>query len=107
MNNFEKKEKNLNNLLEKLGSIASSYSQSSSESEKLEIEKNQLFLEKKRIEKKNQELLREHHYLKSKILKLQQDMIKKSEFEEKFNQDIDELSKETENLVDEIDKWQM
>ena len=45
--------------------------------------------------------------MKSKIIKLQQDMIKKSEFEEKFNQDIDELSKETENLVDEIDKWQM
>ena len=43
MNNFEKKEKNLNNLLEKLGSIASSYSQSSSESEKLEIEKINFF----------------------------------------------------------------
>ena len=27
--------------------------------------------------------------------------------EEKFNQDIDELSEETENLVQEIDKWQM
>jgi hypothetical protein len=32
---------------------------------------------------------------------------KKSEIEDKFNQDIEELSKETENLVSEIDKWQM
>ena len=32
---------------------------------------------------------------------------KKSELEDKFNQDIEELSQETESLVSEIDKWQM
>ena len=32
---------------------------------------------------------------------------KKSKLEEKFNDDINQLSKETENLVEEIEKWQM
>ena len=31
----------------------------------------------------------------------------KSELEENFNQEIEELSQETENLVSEIEKWQM
>ena len=51
--------------------------------------------------------MREHKYLKEKIKKLQLDVNKRSEMEDKFNQDIDELSQETENLVSEIDKWQM
>ena len=38
---------------------------------------------------------------------LQLEVNKKSSIEEKFNQDIEELSQETENLVNEIDKWQM
>ena len=52
-------------------------------------------------------MIREHKYLKEKINKLQLEVGKKSEFEDKFNQDIEELSQETENLVSEIDKWQM
>jgi len=59
------------------------------------------------LKKKNQELMREHKYLREKIQKLQIEVNKRSEFEDKFNQDIEELSKETENLVSEIDKWQM
>ena len=51
--------------------------------------------------------MREHKYLKEKIKKLQLEVNKKIEFEDKFNQDIEELSLETENLVSEIDKWQM
>ena len=51
--------------------------------------------------------MREHKYLKKKIQNLQLEVNKKSEIEDKFNQDIEELSKETENLVSEIDKWQM
>ena len=31
---------------------------------------------------------------------------KRSKLEEKFNQDIDELNQETEELVEEIEKWQ-
>ena len=32
---------------------------------------------------------------------------KRTELEDRFNQDIEELSQETESLVNEIDKWQM
>ena len=59
------------------------------------------------IEKKNQELIREHKYLKEKILNLQSEVKKRSQLEDSFNQEIDELSQETENLVSEIEKWQM
>ncbi len=106
MSTLEKKEKNLNDLLEKLGSLSLSYTQSSKDSKNIIKEKNQLVLEKKEIETKNLELLREHKYLKEKLLKLQNELEKKSEIEQQFNQDIDELSKETENLVNEIEKWQ-
>ena len=51
--------------------------------------------------------MREHKYLKEKIKKLQIEVNKKSELEARFNQDIEELSQETESLVNEIDKWQM
>ena len=32
---------------------------------------------------------------------------KRAELEDNFNQEIEELSQETENLVSEIEKWQM
>ena len=38
-------------------------------SEKIKTEKNELLRQKSEIEKKNQELMREHKYLKEKILK--------------------------------------
>ena len=107
MSSFEKKEQNLNQLIDKLNSLSLSYSQPNYEIEKIRTEKNALVNQKKEIEKKNVELMREHKYLKDKIKKLQLEVNKRSELEDKFNQDIEELSKETENLVSEIDKWQM
>ena len=59
------------------------------------------------MEKKNQELLREHKYLKEKIQNLQIEVKKRSALEDNFNQEIDELSQDAENLVSEIEKWQM
>ena len=106
MSILEKKEKNLNDLLDKLGSLTSSYTQSNSSSQKILDEKKQLFLEKKEIESKNIELMREHKYLKDKLYKLQEELKKKSEVELQFNQEIDELSQETESLVKAIEKWQ-
>ena len=41
------------------------------------------------------------------LRKLQLEVSKKSELEDKFNQDIEDLSQETESLVNEIEKWQM
>ena len=107
MSNFEKKEQNLNLLIDKLNSISLSYSQPNYELEKIKSERNELANKKKKIEKQNQELMREHKYLKDKIIKLQLEVNKKSEIEDRFNQDIEELSQETESLVSEIDKWQM
>ena len=66
-----------------------------------------MLLEKSLIEKKQRELLMEHKYLKDKILKLEQELKKKNELQDKFSREIDELSQETEELVEEIDKWQM
>ena len=51
--------------------------------------------------------MREHKYLKDKILKMQKELKERSDIEDKFNQDIEELSQDTEDLVKEIDKWQM
>ena len=107
MSSFEKKEQNLKQLIDKLNSLSLSYSQPNYELEKIRTEKNDLVNQKKVIEKKNLELMREHKYLKDKIKKLQLEVNKRSEIEDKFNQDIEELSQETESLVNEIDKWQM
>ena len=60
MSNFEKKEQNLNQLIDKLNSISLSYSQPNHEIEKIKSEKNELTNKKKEIEKQNQELMREH-----------------------------------------------
>ena len=51
--------------------------------------------------------MREHKYLKDKILKMQKELKDRSDIEDKFNRDIEELSQDTEDLVKEIDKWQM
>ena len=107
MSSFKKKEQNLNQLIDKLNSLSLSYSQPDKELEKIRTEKNDLVNKKKEVEKKNEELMREHRYLKEKIKKMQLEFNKRSELEDRFNQDIEELSKETENLVSEIDKWQM
>ena len=106
MSNFEKKEKNLNQLINKLDVLTSTYSHSSYETEKIKTEKNDILRQKSELEKKNQELMREHKYLKEKISKLQIDASKQLALEDKFNQDIEELSQETEVLVNEIEKWQ-
>ena len=107
MNIIEKKEKNLKQLISKLNSLTVTYSQPTHDVEKIIKEKNEILRKKLEIEKKNQELLREHHFLKEKIKSLQLEIKKKLELEDNFNQEIEELSQETENLVSEIEKWQM
>ncbi len=107
MSIIKKKEKNLNQLIGRLNSLTLTYSQPNYEIEKIKTEKNEILTKKIELEKKNKELLREHKYLKEKIANLQLEVKKKSELEDSFNQEIEELSQETENLVLEIDKWQM
>ncbi len=107
MSIIEKKEKKLNQLINKLNSLSLTYSQPTYEIEKIKTEKNEILRQKIEIENKNKELLREHKYLKDKINELQIAVKKKSELEDNFNQEIEELSQETKDLVSEIEKWQM
>ena len=88
MSKFENKEKNLHKLIDKLNTLTSTYSHSSYETEKIKTEKNELIRQKSEIEKKNRELIREHKYLKQKIVNLQEEIKKRSNIEDKFNQDI-------------------
>ena len=107
MSIIEKKEKNLNQLINKLNSLTLTYSQPTFEIEKIKTEKNEILRQKIELENKNQELLREHRYLKDKIKNLQLEVQKKLQLENDFNQEIEELSQEAESLVSEIEKWQM
>ena len=107
MSIIEKKEKNLNQLINKLNSLTLTYSQPTYEIEKIKTEKNEILRQKIELENKNQELLREHRYLKGKIKNLQLEVQKKLQLENDFNQEIEELSQEAESLVSEIEKWQM
>ena len=77
MSIIEKKEKNLNQLINKLNSLSLTYSQPTYEVEKIKSEKNEILRQKHEIEKKNQELAREHKFLKEKIKNLQQEVKKK------------------------------
>ena len=45
--------------------------------------------------------------MKEKIKSLQIEVKNRSELEDNFNQEIEELSQEAETLVSEIEKWQM
>ena len=71
MSSFEKKERNLNQLIDKLNSLSLSYSHPNYELKKIRTERNELSNQKKEVEKKNEELMREHKYIKEKIKKLQ------------------------------------
>tara|TARA_Y100000816_G_C26065352_1_gene559839 strand:+ start:74 stop:397 length:324 start_codon:yes stop_codon:yes gene_type:complete len=107
MKNFEKKENNLNHLIDKLGKLNASYSQFNFNSESLVEERDLIKFEKQELEKKNREILREHKYLLEKVNKLEKELKAKRELEKEFNRDIDELNQETQSLVEEIEKWQI
>ena len=107
MSLIEKKEKNLIGLIDRLNSLSLTYSQPNYEIEKIKTEREEILRKKLQIEKKNSDLMREHKYLKDKIKKLQLEVKNKLEIEENFNKEIDELTQETENLVSDIEKWQM
>ena len=107
MSNLENKEKNLNSLIQKLSNLSISYSHDGFKTEELKKERDYFLNEKNKIEIKHEELLREQKYLKTKLANLEVELSKKSELQEKFTNEIDELSQETEELVEEIDKWQM
>ena len=107
MKNFEKKETNLKQLIEKLAKLNTSYSQFGFDNKSIEKERDFIKSEKNQLEKKNTEILREHKYLTNKVKKLEEELKSKREIEKKFNKNIDDLNQETQSLVEEIEKWQM
>ena len=106
MSNLENKEKNLNSLIQKLSNLSNSYSHDELKTEQLKKERDYFLNEKNELEDKHLKLLREQKYLKNRIVNLEEELNKKSELQEKFSKEIDDLSQETEELVEEIDKWQ-
>ena len=106
MKNLEKKETNLIQLIDKLGELNISYSQSNFDNKSLEHERNLMKSEKDKLEKQNQEILKEHKFLSDRISRLEKELESKRELEKKFDEDINDLNQETQNLVDEIEKWQ-
>ena len=61
---------------------------------------------KDQIERKYNQLLSEYDTLKKKLEEMEKENSKNQKIHDQFNQDIDELGRETESLVEEIDKWQ-
>ena len=106
MSILENKEKNLNSLIQKLSNLSNSYSHDELKTKELEKQRDYFVNEKNKIEKNYTELLREQKYLKTKIENLEKELSKKSELQERFSKEINDLNQETEELVEEIDKWQ-
>tara|TARA_Y100001935_G_C17196990_1_gene453032 strand:- start:638 stop:961 length:324 start_codon:yes stop_codon:yes gene_type:complete len=106
MNSINEKEKKLNDALEELKNIDLTNPELQNNVEHLNLQKNQLEIEKTEIEKKYNLLIEENEILTKKIEELKD----KEKLEEKkqieFSEKIDELNQETDNLLDEIDKWQ-
>ena len=103
---LNKKERILNEAIEKLNSMAAAVTTINHNISDLSHKKNQLISEKEATEQKYQELLREHYSLKEQLEKINKDVNDKFDKQTQFNQKVDELNQETENLIGEIDKWQ-
>ena len=107
MNSITEKEKKLNQTLEKLKNLDLAKKDNSTELENLKGQKNQLEIEYK-------QLLENYNFLEKENIKLKQEFEEfkfkdenEKKREQKFSEKIDELNQETDNLLNEIEKWQM
>tara|TARA_B100000029_G_scaffold202890_1_gene201117 strand:+ start:38 stop:361 length:324 start_codon:yes stop_codon:yes gene_type:complete len=106
MENLYNKEKKLEIVLSRLKSLSESPTSYTGEINDLYEEKNQLEIEKSESENKYNQLLLEHNNLKKKLKALEEQTLRNKKLQDELNQDINELSQETDSLVEEIDKWQ-
>ena len=106
MENYEEKEKKLDNVLKELNSISNKVVKMNNYIDLLSVEKNQLLREKEQSEMNFQTLSKKHEELKLELEKINKDIKHKFGDRTSFNQKIDELNQETETLIDEIEKWQ-
>ena len=101
------KEKKLSFALNKLKSLNLQNPTLKSNLENLNAQKNQLEIEKREIEERYQNLIREHKVLNQKLENINQQKTDEKKKEAEFSEKIDELNQETDTLLEEIDKWQM
>ena len=106
MKNYEEKEKKLDKVIKRLSLLTDTVTKMNSDIDELSSQKNQLLREKEDSDKKYQQLMKEHQVLKGQLEKFDQEVKNKFDNKNDFNQKIDELNQETENLIDAIDKWQ-
>ena len=106
MENYEEKEKKLDNVLEQLNSMSNKVAKMSKDMLLLGAEKNQLLREKEESETNFKLLNKQHADLKLELEKINKDIGFKFGNRNNFNQKIDELNQETETLIGEIEKWQ-
>tara|TARA_Y100001970_G_scaffold218168_1_gene267504 strand:- start:2221 stop:2544 length:324 start_codon:yes stop_codon:yes gene_type:complete len=106
METLYNKEKKLETALSRLKSLSENPSGNASEINDLYEEKNQLEIEKREAENKYNQLITEHQDLKKKLKAIEETTEKNKRMEDELNQDIKQLSDETDSLVEEIDKWQ-
>ena len=107
MKNIDEKEKKLIDTLKKLREINIQDNEELNKVAILKDQKNQLEIEKKQITTSLQSLEEENLKLRSQINELKKDYEISKRKENQFNEKIDELNQETDNLLEEIDKWQM
>ena len=107
MKNIDEKEKKLKESLKKLGEINIQHNEELDKVAILKDQKNQLEIEKKQIAISLQGLEEENLKLRSQINELKKDYETSKRKQIEFSEKIDELNQETDNLLEEIDKWQM
>ena len=105
MKNYEEKEKKLDDILKKLNSMTNKVIKMNNDINSLNLQKNQLLGEKEESERNFRLLSQLHQKLKSELEKVNEDVKHKFGNKNNFYQKIDELNKETETLIEEIEKW--
>ena len=107
MKPITEKEKKLNQTIESLKKLNLNDKGSFYEIEKLNDQKNQLEIEYKELKETYNLLELENLKLKKQLEELKKNNLSEIESERKLSEKIDELNQETDNLLGEIDKWQM
>jgi len=107
MNSVIEKEKKLNLALTKLKNLNLKNPDIKKNIENLNNQKNQLEIEKTDLENKYKALLDDHANLTKKLEEIQSKELTDERKQIEFSEKIDELNQETDNLLEEIDKWQM
>ncbi|PDH20875.1 MAG: 5-formyltetrahydrofolate cyclo-ligase [Pelagibacterales bacterium MED-G42] len=107
MNSINEKEKKLNIALEELKNLDLDNPDFKNNLEELNLQKNQLEIEKSDLENKYKALLDDHASLSKKLEEFKDKEKLEQRKQIEFSEKIDELNQETDTLLEEIDKWQM